>query len=518
MDFVLLHEVTARVDGNPVALGERQHRLFVAILLLAESQHVPTDQLISRIWGDLPPEKPQEQLNRIVNKVRRTLADAETGADAHLPRGSGGYRLQVPRSHVDWLRFRDCRSQARELARTDKTGALDLMRAALAEWGPVPGRMDPEPLFGVNGEWISGMRVTLVNEHRAARLERAALEIETGDPGLAVGELEGLFALLPSNYRIAELLVHAYCLDGRRTDALALFPRMDKLLKKTHGEDASQSLRELHDRVLHDDESLRPRAVIHPAPESMAGKAVVPYDREQAIGQEPMTRSLVAIDAENPSRHGDPALRDDLYAIFAQARSASGVTADQVVFEDRDDGFIALIDADLMNILGSGLDALIEALRRRDQDVPEADRLRLRIAVHRGQVHRDERGLSGADLNAAFRLVASQQVKEVLQRAAKAQCVIAVSDSVYNGLIKHGHEDLCASSYGRLDDKTGWVRVPGYPHPPLHSENDDEDEADTAEPSPLAGATVNGNLFYRNKIKNLDASVNLNGRPDRERR
>ena len=35
MDFVLLHEVSARVDGRLVPLGERQHRLFAAVLLLA---------------------------------------------------------------------------------------------------------------------------------------------------------------------------------------------------------------------------------------------------------------------------------------------------------------------------------------------------------------------------------------------------------------------------------------------------------------------------------------------------
>jgi hypothetical protein len=232
---------------------------------------------------------------------------------------------------------------------------------------------------------------------------------------------------------------------------------------------------------------------------------------------EPVTRTFMVIDIEGSSQRTNPGvtrMRRQLYEIFDYTRSASGIPQERVSVEDRGDGIMAVADAELLAVLDRGLDALIEDLAAHNRNVQPPEWLRLRVALNRGLVHRDEHGWSGADLTATFRLIDDEQVKAALRRADRAQCVVVVSDAVYNGLIKQGYGNLSPDAYAPLEGKRGWVRVPGYPIPPVTGEpGAGHDRADRRDETTTAPGTVYGNLFQGNTISHVDASIH----PDRGR-
>jgi hypothetical protein len=236
----------------------------------------------------------------------------------------------------------------------------------------------------------------------------------------------------------------------------------------------------------------------------------------------PVTRSFLVIDVENSSKRANPdvpGMRRTLNAIFDRTMAGSGFSPDSIYTEGTGDGIMAVIDGELLSLLDPGLDTMIAALGEHNLSVDPPDWLRLRIAVHRGLVDRNEPGWSGADLTSTFRLLDAPQVKTVLKRADRAQCVIVVSDSVYSGLIKHGYGNLSASVYAALDGIAGWVRVPGYLIPPVaaeppYAESKHANRTDSHRRSgPDIAISGNlANLFNGNTIGYVDASV----RQDRE--
>jgi hypothetical protein len=95
------------------------------------------------------------------------------------------------------------------------------------------------------------------------------------------------------------------------------------------------------------------------------------------------------------------------------------------------------------------------------------------------------------------------QVKTVLSRADRAQCALVVSDAVYHQVVLHECGNLTANTYAQLAGSPGWIRVPGYPRPPVETVSDD---ADPATPSLPTGTNFQ-NLFMSNAINHIDAST-----------
>lgn len=224
---------------------------------------------------------------------------------------------------------------------------------------------------------------------------------------------------------------------------------------------------------------------------------------------EPVTRSVLVVDAENARAARNPDVverRRAVRRIVREAFAGTRIAPASVVVEDRGDRVVAVVDAELLTVLDSAVENLVTALGQHNLTRDARDWLRLRIAAHRGLVHHDEHGWSGADLAEAGDLLDAAQVRTVLERADRAQCAVVVPDSVYRGLIAHGYDNLNAQAYAELTDSRGWVRIPGYPLPPI----DDVPLAAAAEPRrppsvPLP--THVANLFLQNDIEKIDSSV-----------
>jgi DNA-binding SARP family transcriptional activator len=169
----------------------------------------------------------------------------------------------VGRHSVDVHRFRAKAAEAR--ANTDD-GVAPLARAALLEWGPGPAQLyGPEPLAGLPGQWAADYRLTLRREHRDLLIELLAAELRRGGAKRVLAEFARLAdadEVAREDEQLTALLMHAYYLCGRQSEALKAYQRTIESLKQK-GVEAGRELRMLEKKVRNQDPDLDyPRAAV----------------------------------------------------------------------------------------------------------------------------------------------------------------------------------------------------------------------------------------------------------------
>ncbi|GAB0107426.1 hypothetical protein JMUB6875_64200 [Nocardia sp. JMUB6875] len=188
----------------------------------------------------------------------------------------------------------------------------------------------------------------------------------------------------------------------------------------------------------------------------------------------PMHRSFLVVDVENSSALDNVELggmRSTLYRVLDEAiPDPESVVAK----EDRGDGVMLILEKPVLDVLDRVVEGLLEGVRRHNTTVDPLDWLRIRIAVHEGYVDRDEHGWRSDALTAAFRLNDAPAVKRTLEHATRASAVVVITDAVYQGVVRHSYRPtvtptgydsaVIGTSQG---DIQVWVRVPGYPAPPI---------------------------------------------------
>lgn len=195
--------------------------------------------------------------------------------------------------------------------------------------------------------------------------------------------------------------------------------------------------------------------------------------------QYPTHQSVLAFDVEgfsDPYRDDNAmtAVRAVIYRLVQGAFEAAGVPWDACTHEDRGDGAIVIVPADVSKVLL--LDPLLgnlnAALVDHNRDAPMPERIRLRLALHAGEVGRDEHGLSGTDVIAAFRLLDAEELKGALRHSPVPLAAI-VSDVIYDGIVRHRYRGIDPATYHPVSvqvKKTrlhGWIHLPGTSAPPV---------------------------------------------------
>jgi hypothetical protein len=198
------------------------------------------------------------------------------------------------------------------------------------------------------------------------------------------------------------------------------------------------------------------------------------------VSSHPVHRSILVVDLENSTAalRTNPVkeqLRCQIYTVLREAMVDTGIEDRWCdPFEDRGDGVLALfhpVDELPKTYL---LSRLVPALTRRlieyNRCIPEEERpghfMRMRTVLHAGEVHRDANGPFGEAVDLACRLLDSPTLKRCL-RLAFSPLVLAVSEDLYWGIVKHGYDGICPSTYqpsvrvliaGRR--RQGFVHVP----------------------------------------------------------
>ncbi|MFC4501396.1 MULTISPECIES: hypothetical protein [Streptomyces] len=191
----------------------------------------------------------------------------------------------------------------------------------------------------------------------------------------------------------------------------------------------------------------------------------------------PVQYSLIVIlDIESFGRRTDPDqtwLRERLRTVVARALDAAGI--ERPPMEDRGDAVVLLLPGAVPKtvLLGGFVRALEHELREHAYDHTGDRTMRLRVALHAGEVGRDATGWVGADLNTAFRIADMEPLRRALAEAPGAVLSLAVSHVLHQGVVRHGHQGLGTEEFApavltakEITGEPVWIRVPGHPRPP----------------------------------------------------
>ncbi|MCP2260898.1 hypothetical protein LX15_004618 [Streptoalloteichus tenebrarius] len=216
----------------------------------------------------------------------------------------------------------------------------------------------------------------------------------------------------------------------------------------------------------------------------------------------PEHRSIVVVDIAEFGRRDNRFqlwLREALSTVVRYAADSAGMPWDELAVEDRGDSKILVVPATVskVDIVDGFVRHLVDALRHHNDRSSDPARMRMRMAAHAGEVHRDAEGWAGADLNLACRLVDSAAAHRALHRAPDADLVVLVSSPMYDAVVRHGYGGIEPSRYHPVEvgekevRTTAWVHVPGLgrlPAPPTR----DTPVPDTTEQRPREGNGAGG--------------------------
>ncbi|CCH29611.1 BTAD domain-containing putative transcriptional regulator [Actinosynnema sp. NPDC047251] len=239
VEFRLLGEIEATVDGRPVDVGSAKGRCLLAVLLIDVDHPVSVDRLVDRVWGgQRVPRRPAAIVQSYLSRLRRGLAPA---AGVRIVRLSNGYRLTADPRTVDLHDFRRLTRDARAAPRDED--AEELYERALALW-----RGDP---FGsLDVPWLNVVRSTLVDELHAARLDLVDVRLRLGDHAALLADLAARARRHPLDERVAGQLMLALHRSGRSADALAHYDGLRRRLVEELGTDPGAPIRRLHQQII----------------------------------------------------------------------------------------------------------------------------------------------------------------------------------------------------------------------------------------------------------------------------
>ena len=166
-------------------------------------------------------------------------------------------------------------------------------------------------------------------------------------------------------------------------------------------------------------------------------------------------RTIVVVDVEGfgdqrRTNRDQVAVRDGLYRAMRDAFGRAGIPWDDCGHEDRGDGVFVLVPAEVpKGLLAESLpSALVTALRAHNGAHPGPERIRLRMALHAGEVHYDEHGVTAAAVNLAFRLLDAGALKAALASSPGVLAVIA-SSWFFEEVVRH------SARRGRVSPRRG---------------------------------------------------------------
>jgi class 3 adenylate cyclase len=123
-------------------------------------------------------------------------------------------------------------------------------------------------------------------------------------------------------------------------------------------------------------------------------------------------RTIVIVDVEgfgdyHRTNADQVAVRAVLYRSLREAFGRAGISWEGCRREDRGDGMFVLVPAEVpKGLLAEKLPlALAADLRVHNDMYAGQHRIRMRMALHAGEVRYDEHGVTGASVNLAFRLL-----------------------------------------------------------------------------------------------------------------
>ncbi|MGB5937698.1 MAG: BTAD domain-containing putative transcriptional regulator [Ornithinimicrobium sp.] len=337
LEIAVLGPVRVLIDGKPVAIRSVQQRVLLARLALEAGRPVSVARIVETLWPVDVPANAEGNLQSYVSRLRALI-----GSD-RLVHEPGGYQLAVDRTDIDIGVVRSVVADSAERAVDDPAGAAGLLQTALKLWRGTPLADLPDSIA------FAPELAHLEAWHRQLLEEEAALLIAAGDAMAAIPDLQRRAVEDPLRERTIELLMRALHQCARTTEALAAASSYRRRLADETGMDPGHELRELEQRILTDDPSLRrtnpreatapPRdapTVLRPPSNLFVGRGDDLHHVRDAVAQHPLvtvvgpggigkTRLVLEFLRSAGSAPGRSANRDDTFVDLAPLASSTEV-------------------------------------------------------------------------------------------------------------------------------------------------------------------------------------------------
>ncbi len=242
-----------------IQLAGRGQRALLAVLALEHGRSVTFDQLADILWNGTPPASARNKIQAHVSALRKAMAhpDGDNGLQSLVTTPSG-YMLSGDTVRTDLASFGTLIANSRAYAESgDFATVSTMLGTALALWrGPV----------------CADVTVSAIRASAAPHEERRLLAVEAkGEADLAIGRYESVvvellqwLAVRPLRERLRALLMVALYRLGCLAEALQLYLEGRQVMIDELGLEPGPLLRELHQRILAGDTTLRLRNPILP--------------------------------------------------------------------------------------------------------------------------------------------------------------------------------------------------------------------------------------------------------------
>lgn len=253
LKYEILGQLRVVDDRGSSFISARKIETLLAVLLIRSDQVVPSDQLITEIWGETVPRRATAALHVYISQLRKFLKRPGR-LDSPIVTRSAGYLLATGDDEVDYqffIRYADAGRAAARAGRHDDAAVA--FEAALALWrGPVLADLRYAPMVDGFATWLMD-----------ARLECMELQADSllhlGRHRELVGKLYSLTAEYPLREGFYRQLMLALYRSECRADALKVYQSARDTLGTELGLEPCRALQELQQAILRADSDLDAR-------------------------------------------------------------------------------------------------------------------------------------------------------------------------------------------------------------------------------------------------------------------
>ena len=390
VELGVLGPIQVRLGGAPVTIPGAKPRAILSMLGLHGGSVVAADTLVELLWGEDPPRTAAKALQTHISSLRRTLGDGFV-----LTAGAG---WTLAETQVDATRYKSAARLGRDAAAAgDTSQAVARFEEALALWRGIPELPDGRRGTSEKTRWIES--------HAALVEDRADALLATGRAAEIIGELEAAVADAPLRERRWGQLMLALYRAGRQGEALGTYQRARALLADELGVDPGPDLRRLEAAIVAQDSAL----------EIPAAQQLSSVTRAVTFLLTDIEGSTAAWEADAGAMAVALARHDELIEQVVTSRGGR-------LIKTRGEG-----DA-TFSVFERPSAAAAAAIELQDAIVHEPwvlrEPMRIRVALHTGEVELRDGDYFGRAVNRAARLRSLATGGQILCSGATAELVI----------------------------------------------------------------------------------------------
>lgn len=249
---------------------------------------------------------------------------------------------------------------------------------------------------------------------------------------------------------------------------------------------------------------------------------------------EPVYRALLSVDVANSGSRdteGSLRLRAALLTSLIEAFRAAGIDWERCVVEDRGDGVIVHVPPEFPKprLINPVLNHLSDSLRHHNRYAGPNDQVRVRAAVHAGDLRADVHGLTGTPKVLLGRLLDSTPLRQALADAPPTATVaLIVSESIWDDVVSQGARGLDPDLFTQVTVRAketvarAWITVIGHGAPTISGTRSEPSPPDRTPASPVVhnyggininGGTVHGDVVSHKVVHGSEVRVTPTEQP-----